>query len=375
MPNAIPLIDLQAQRQCLPQLAAAMDQVLAHGQFIMGPQVATLEQALAQRAGVAHVVSCANGTDALRLCMRALEVGPGDGVFLPSFTFAATAEAVAAVGATPVFVDVDPSSFNIDPASLDAAITATRRAGGLQPKGIITVDLFGLPANYPALEEVADAAGLWIVADAAQSFGATLNDRPCGSFGIATTTSFFPSKPLGCYGDGGAIFTADDQLAAALRSLRMHGQGSHKYENVRIGDNSRLDTLQAAILLQKLTIFDDERARRQSVADRYGRQLPSQIRTPTLSNGATSAWALYTICTDQRDHLQAALRQHAIASAIYYAEPLTRQPAYRDYPTVPGGTPIADHLSTTVLSLPMHPYLSAADQDRIIAVIRATLDS
>lgn len=371
MPAAIPLIDIQAQQHRLPGMEAALRQVLNHGKFIMGPEVAALENALAQRGGVANVISCANGTDALRLCMRALEVGPGDAVFMPAFTFAATAEAVAAVGAIPVFTDVDPVSFNIDPASLAAAIAMVKKAGDFQPKGIIPVDLFGQPADYAAIEDIAAEHGLWIVADAAQSFGASLNEKPCGSFGIAATTSFFPSKPLGCYGDGGAIFTNDDAMAAALRSLRMHGQGRHKYENVRIGDNSRLDTLQAAVLLQKLSLFDDELARRQAVAERYASHLPWQVKPPALIPGAASAWAQYTIQSDNRDRLQAALKEQAIASAIYYATPLSHQPAYRDFPTPPAGTPVSDTLSNTVLSLPMHPYLSTRDQDRVIAAVRA----
>jgi len=373
MSDAIPLIDLQAQRRHLPNLEAALGRVLDQAKFIMGPEVLQLENALARRAGVANVISCANGTDALRLCLRALEIGPGDAIFLPAFTFAATAEAVAAVGATPVFTDVDPVSFNIDPASLNAAIAAIKKAGEYRPKGIIPVDLFGQPADYPALDEIAATNGLWIVADAAQSFGATLDNRPCGSFGIAATTSFFPSKPLGCYGDGGAVFTDDDALATALRSLRSHGRGRHKYDHVRIGDNSRLDTLQAAVLLQKLTLFDDELARRQAVADRYAQHLPGQIQPPALIPGAASAWAQYTIQSNSRDALCAALEQNAIASAIYYAAPLNRQTAYRDFPTAPGGTPVSDTLSKTVLSLPMHPYLGTADQDRVIAAIAASL--
>ncbi|MHA1570956.1 MAG: DegT/DnrJ/EryC1/StrS family aminotransferase, partial [Alphaproteobacteria bacterium] len=305
----------------------------------------------------------------------ALGLGPGDAVFLPAFTFAATAEAVAALGATPVFTDVDPLTFNIDAASLDAAIAAIQKAGTHRAKGIVTVDLFGQPADYPAIEAIAAAAGLWVVADAAQAFGASLDGRPCGSFGIAATTSFFPSKPLACYGDGGAIFTDDEDLAEILRSLRIHGQGRHKYENVRIGDNSRLDTLQAAILLQKLTLFDDELTRRQAIADRYRQHLPGQVKTPVMMPGATSAWAQYTIQVAHRDRLQSALAEQAIASAVYYAAPLTRQPAYHDFPSTPGGTPVADTLSNTVLSLPMHPYLSPSDQDRVIAVIDDCLSS
>ncbi len=370
----IAFIDLQAQRRRLGhRIDEAVGRVLNHGRFIMGPEVMALEARLAAFAGVKHVVSCASGTDALQLPLMAWGIGPGDAVFVPSFTFAATAEVVALVGATPVFVDILDDSFNIDPASLDAAISAVLAEGQLRPAAVIPVDLFGQPADYDLLQPIADAHGLRLLSDAAQSFGATLRGRRAGSFGDAASTSFFPAKPLGCYGDGGAIFTDDDDLVATLRSLRVHGQGSDKYDNVRIGMNGRLDTMQAAILLEKLEIFEDEIAERQTVADRYAEALSDAVETPTVAAEAVSAWAQYTIRLPGRDQVAARLKTEGIPTAIYYPRPLHRQTAYRDYPTAPGGLPVSERLAERVLSLPMHPYLDAATQARIIAAVLAAV--
>ena len=367
----IPFVDLQAQRaRIAPEIDAAIARVLAHGAYIMGPEVRELEAALAAFAGVRNAISCSNGTDALALCLRALGVGPGDAVFVPAFTFAATAEAAVQVGAAPVFVDVAEGDFNIDPASLEAAIVAVQKAGELKPKAAIPVDLFGQPADYRALDAVAARHGLTIVADAAQSFGAAYENRRVGTLGRLSATSFFPAKPLGCYGDGGAVFTDDDGLAELARSLRAHGAGADKYDNARIGVNARLDTLQAAILLEKLKIFPDEIARRQQVADRYSAALSSLARTPRLKPGRTSVWAQYTLIVENRDAMQASLKAAGVPSVVYYPRPLNTQTAYRPFPSAPGGAPVSERLAGSVLSLPMHPYLGEAVQDRIVAAFR-----
>lgn len=367
----IAFVDLQAQRRRLGgRIDDAIGRVLDHGKFIMGPEVAELEARLAAHCGAKHVVGCSSGTDALVLGLMALGVRPGDAVFVPSFTFAATAEAVALLGATPVFVDILSDTFNMDPTSLKVAIAAITAEDGFRPAGIIPVDLFGQPAHYPAIEGIAAEHGLWVMADAAQSYGASLNNRRVGTFGRVAVTSFFPAKPLGCYGDGGAVFTDDDDLAAVLRSLLFHGKGSEKYDNVRIGMNGRLDTIQAAILIQKLAIFDEEMDLRQQVAGRYGEGLGDLLPIPSLLEGATSAWAQYTLVVDKRDAIAARLKAQGIPSAIYYPRPLHQQTAYRAYPCAPDGLPVSEELSSHVLSLPMHPYLEKATQDRIVAAVR-----
>jgi dTDP-4-amino-4,6-dideoxygalactose transaminase len=369
----IPFIDLQAQRRRISKLIdEGMQRVLAHGQFIMGPEVSELERQLAEFCGAPHVIACANGTDALKLALRALEVGPGDAVIVPGFTFSASAEAVAIVGATAVFCDVLADSFNIDAASAAAAV-ATARAAGLEPRAVMPVDLFGLAADYPAIEAMAAEHGLAVVSDAAQSFGASLNGRKVGSFGAISTTSFFPSKPLGCYGDGGAVFTADGEAAALLRSLRSHGEGRDRYDNVRIGVNSRLDSLQAAILLAKLTVFAEEIERRQEVAQRYNDALADVVEVPRIGNAARSVWAQYTIKLDNRDQVAASLKAAGVPTAIYYPRSLNHQPAYVSYPSVDGGLPVAEALSRRVLSLPFHPYLEPATQDYIIDRVRVAV--
>lgn len=369
----IPFVDLQAQRQRIGDLIdEGMQRVLAHGQFIMGPEVSELEQQLSELSGVPHVIACANGTDALELALRSLQVGPGDAVIVPGFSFSASAEAVAIVGATAVFCDVLPDSCNIDASSAGAAVAAAR-AAGLVPRAVMPVDLFGLPADYPAIEMMAAEHDLAVVPDAAQSFGANLGERKVGSFGAITATSFFPSKPLGCYGDGGAVFTADGEAAALLRSLRSHGEGRDRYDNVRVGMNSRLDSLQAAILQAKLTVFADEIARRQEVAQRYNDALADVVEVPRIGNAARSAWAQYTIKLDNREQTAARLRAARVPTAVYYPRSLNHQVAYAGHPTVEGGLPVAEALSQRVLSLPFHPYLEPATQDYIIDCVRSAV--
>jgi dTDP-4-amino-4,6-dideoxygalactose transaminase len=375
-PEPIPFIDIAAQRQRLGKsIDDAVARVLNHCQFINGPEVTALETALAQYSGAKHVVTCASGTDALLMVLMAKNVGPGDAVLCPSFTFCATGEAVALTGATPVFVDVDEATFNIDGGSLKRGI-ATARARGLKPVGIIPVDLFGQSADHDAVAAVAKAEGLFVLDDAAQGFGASYKGRKLGTFGLATATSFFPAKPLGCFGDGGAIFTDDDELANTLRSIRVHGQGSDKYDNVRLGLTGRLDTMQAAILIEKLKIFDDEIAARNLVADRYSRGLGNLVTVPRLASGCSSVWAQYTIRLPKgtdRDAFAATLKAQGVPTAIYYTKSMHQQTAYRNFPVADGGLPVSESLSDDVISLPMHAYLDEASQERVIQAVRAAL--
>lgn len=372
----IPFIDITAQRQRLgARVDAAVARVLEHCQFVMGPEVQALEAELARFAGVRHALSCASGTDALLLVLMAREIGPGDAVICPSFTFCATAEVVALLGATPVFADVDPETFNLSPASVQRAI-GTARQNGLKAKAIIPVDLFGLPADHDAIAAIARAENLFVLDDAAQGFGATYMGRRLGSFGLATATSFFPAKPLGCYGDGGAVFTDDDDLSERVKSLRVHGQGSDKYDNVRIGITGRLDTIQAAVLLEKLAIFPEEIEARDRIAARYNEALADVCTVPSVPEGYGSVWAQYTIRLQpgRRDALAAALKAEGIPTGIYYPKPLHQQTAYKDYPVAAGGLPVSEKLAAEVLSLPMHPYLAVEVQDRIIAAVRRALN-
>jgi dTDP-4-amino-4,6-dideoxygalactose transaminase len=363
--DALPFIDLAAQRAALgPSLEAAMARVLAHGQFVLGPEVAELETSLASRAGVSRAISCASGTDAIVLVLMTHGVGPGDAVLVPAFTFAATAGAVALCGATPVFVDVLEDSANLD-AELIAPAIEVARAAGLRPCGVIPVDLYGQPADHREIAKAAEAEGLWVLDDAAQSFGATYRNRPVGALTPVTATSFFPSKPLGAYGDGGAIFTDDEDLAELLVSLREHGRGDHRYDIQRVGLNGRLDTLQAAVLLQKLTLFDGELAARAAVADRYETLLADVVRTPALGVARTSTWAQYTVRVDDREAVAAALADEGVPTAVHYPVPLHRQPAYIEAGLVGGDLTVSERLSGEVLSLPMHPYLVHADQQRV----------
>jgi len=367
---AIQFIDLQAQRRRIAEpLNKAIAAAVEGGQWILGPQVTELEEQLAEFAGVKHCIACANGTDALMLVLRGWDIGPGDAVFVPAFTFAASAEVVALVGASPVFVDVLEDTYNMDPASLEAAITLVKREGKLKAKVVMPVDLFGQAADYAKLEPICKREGLKMLCDTAQGFGALLNGRRAGGIGDAAATSFFPAKPLGCYGDGGATFTNDSAFDALLRSIRMHGQGVDKYENVRIGVNSRLDTIQAAILIEKLKIFPDEIEKRDRIAKRYNEKLgqSNRIRVPHVIDGATSTWAQYTIQVPDRDKLGADLKAKGIPTAMYYTIPMSRQKAYAQYPTAP--IPTSEKISKTVISLPMHPYLDEVTQDAIIAAV------
>ncbi len=366
----IPFIDLQAQRRRLgATLSRAIEAAVEGGQWVMGPQVVELEEKLAAFAGVKHVLACANGTDALMIVLRAWNVGPGDAVFVPAFTFAASAEVVALVGAVPVFVDVLEDTYNMDPASLEAAIAMVKRDGKLKARVVMPVDLFGQAADYRALEPIVRREKLLMLCDAAQGFGALLDGRRAGGIGDAASTSFFPAKPLGCFGDGGATFTNDDGLIEILRSIRVHGQGTDKYENVRIGVNSRLDTIQAAILLEKMKIFPEEIELRDAIAKRYNEKLgrSNQIRVPRVIEGGQSTWAQYTLQVPDRDKLQADLKAKGIPTAVYYPIPLGAQKGYAHFPSAP--VPVSERICKTVISLPMHPYLDEPTQDLIIEAV------
>jgi dTDP-4-amino-4,6-dideoxygalactose transaminase len=371
----IPFIDVAAQRARLgSRIDEAVARVLAHCRFLNGPEVTEFEARLAEFAGARHAISCSSGTDALAMILMAWGVKAGDAVFCPAFTFCATAEVVPWVGATPVFVDVLPDTFNMDPASLEAAITVAKREG-LTPKVVIPVDLFGQPADLDAILAISRAHGLKVLCDTAQGFGATWNGKRTGAFGHATATSFFPAKPLGCFGDGGAILTDDDDLVPVLKSVREHGQGVDKYENVRIGMTGRLDTIQAAILLEKLAIFDDEIAARDAAAQRYHAGLADVCTVPLVDPRATSVWAQYTIRLPHgvRDELASALQKEGVPTAVYYRIPMHRQPAYAHFPAAGNGLPVCEQLAGEVISLPMHAYLDAATQDRVIAAVRRAL--
>jgi UDP-2-acetamido-2-deoxy-ribo-hexuluronate aminotransferase len=374
-PAPIPFIDVAAQRRRLGRAVdEAIARVLGHCQFILGPEVRALEAALAAFCGARHAVSCASGTDALVMVLMANGIGPGDAVVCPSFTFTATAEVVALVGATPVFADVEETSFNLDPESLRRAC-ATARKLGLRPKAIIPVDLFGQPADYDRIVPIAEAEGLFVLDDAAQAFGATYGNRRVGALAPATATSFFPAKPLGCYGDGGAVLTDDEELARVLRSLRVHGEGRGKYDCVRIGLNGRLDTIQAAVLIEKLKIFPEEIVARDHIARRYSVGLADVALVPKVAHGSTSVWAQYTIRlpAGKRDGLAAALKSQGIPTAIHYPVPLHRQEPYERFPVADGGAPVSERLAAQVISLPMHAYLDEAIQDRIIEAVRRAL--
>ena len=354
--KSIPFIDLKLQQSRIRgQLEKAIKKVLDHGKYIMGPEVFELEEKLADFSKAKNVITCSSGTDALLMVLMAKGIGPGDAVFLPSFTYTATPEVVALLGATPIFVDVLNETYNIDSHSLKESIGIAEKEG-LNPKTIIAVDLFGQPSNYKALKQVADDNNLWILSDAAQSFGAELNNKKVGKLAYVTATSFFPAKPLGCYGDGGAIFTDDDELADVLKSIRLHGKGKHKYDNIRVGLNARLDTIQAAILLEKIGIFDDELLDRQNIADHYNRALQDIVQVPTVINGAKSAWAQYTIQVNNkelREILINGLKNNGIPSMVYYENPLHLQTAYKHFPTS-NSLEVSEKISKRVLSLPIN---------------------
>jgi dTDP-4-amino-4,6-dideoxygalactose transaminase len=372
----IPFIDVAAQRRRLGHaIDDAVARVLAHCQFIQGPEVHVLEAELAAFCGARHAIGCASGTDALLLVLMAWQIGPGDAVVCPSFTYHATAEMVALLGATPIIADVLPDTFNLDPASCERAIATAKRLG-LNPRAIIPVDLFGLPADHDAIAAIAAEHRLLMLDDAAQAFGASYRGRRLGTMATATATSFFPAKPLGCYGDGGAVFTDDDALAARVKSIRLHGEGADRSEAARIGITGRLDTIQAAVLIEKLKIFPDEIEARNRVAARYCAALADIVIVPHIGNQSTSVWAQYTVRLKpgRRDRVAAALKTEGIPTAIYYSKPLHRQPAYKPFPIADGGVPVSDRLADEVLSLPMHAYLEPPVQDRIIDAVRRNLD-
>jgi dTDP-4-amino-4,6-dideoxygalactose transaminase len=372
----VPFLDLKAQQaRIADDLRTRIDAVLAHCQFILGPEVAELERQLAAFCGAAHCVSVSSGTDALQIALMAEGVGPGDAVFLPAFTYTATAEVPLVLGATPVFVDVDPRTFQIDPAHLAARIASVRAGGKLRPRVLIGVDLFGQPADWPALSALAWREGLFTLDDCAQSFGASLHGARLGRAADATAVSFFPSKPLGGYGDGGALLTESAERAALYRSLRTHGEGTTRYEVLRTGMNGRLDTLQAAVLLSKLTVFEAELQARERIARRYDQRLGNAVTIPARVPDSTSAWAIYAILlpdTAARERMQAGLKAAGVPSAIYYPRPLHHQPAYR---AAHDGTvlPVSEDLATRIMALPLHPDLTDADVDRVCAAVLASV--
>ena len=351
-------IDLAAQYQYLKaKIDTRIQRVLDHGQYIMGPEVGELEEQLANYVGVKHAITCANGTDALTLAMMVLDVKQGDAMFCPTFTFFATAETIAFQHATPILVDSDAATFNLCPADLERRIIKVISEGKLKPKAIVAVDLFGLPADYPAIVAIAKKYDLKIIEDAAQGFGGEINGQRAGSFGDIATTSFFPAKPLGCYGDGGAIFTNNDDYAALLRSYRVHGKGSDKYDNVRIGMNSRLDTIQAAILLEKLAAFPDELRQRNRAAKNYETALAGRYQTPVTPDGYLSSWAQYTLVDENRDAIMADYKTKGIPTVIYYGICMHQQTAFKDLGYSDTEFPVASRLARQVFSLPMHGYL------------------
>ena len=373
-PRQVPFLDLKAQQaRIAADLRPRLEAVLAHCQFILGPEVAELESKLAAFCGTTHCVSVSSGTDALQIALMAEGIGRGDAVFLPAFTYTATAEVPLVLGATPVFVDVDPRTFQIDPAHLAARVAAVRRAGRLRPRAMIGVDLFGQPADWPALGALAAAQGLFTLDDCAQSFGAALHGARLGRAADATATSFFPSKPLGAYGDGGALLTESAERAALYRSLRTHGEGTTRYEVLRTGMNGRLDTLQAAVLLSKLTVFEEELAARARIAAAYDARLANAVTIPARVPDSVSAWAIYAVLLPDaaaRERMQAGLRAAGVPTAIYYPRPLHAQPAYRD---AHDGTPlpVSEDIATRILALPIHPDLTEADVDRICTAVCA----
>jgi dTDP-4-amino-4,6-dideoxygalactose transaminase len=373
--KSLPFIDVAAQRRHLGSaIDTAIARVLDHGQYILGPEVRMLERDLAEFCGAKDAIGCSNGTDALALVLMAKGLKAGDAVVCPSFTFAATAEVIAWFGATPIFVDVLPDTFNIDPNQIELALAKAKQLE-LRTVGLIVVDLFGQPADYDAIAPICAAHHLWVLADAAQSFGASYKDRKVGTLSVATATSFYPAKPLGCYGDGGAILTDDAELAAVIRSLRVHGEGQDKYDNVLVGMNGRLDTIQAAVLIEKLKIFNDEIVKRNAVAARYNEALADVAVVPKVIEGCVSTWAQYTIkvAPRQRDAFAAALKADGIPTAIYYPRPVHQQTAYCHHPIVGNGLPISDQVADEVISLPMHAYLECDVQDHIVEAVRRAL--
>ncbi len=376
IPN-IPFIDLRAQRlKIADKIDARTQSVIRATHYVMGPEVFALEDALQRYTGSKYAISASSGTDALVMALLSLDVRPGDMVIVPAFTFIATAEAVALLGATPLFVDVLEETANMDPSSLKAAIYQAR-SNGKPLKGVISVDLYGQPADYDVLASIIDKENLWWIIDAAQSLGATYNDRHVTTYGDIVTTSFFPSKPLGCYGDGGAVFTERADLAEALKSIRIHGQGHHKYDNVRLGINGRLDTIQAAILLEKLEIFPEEIISRRTIANRYTAALKDSIKTPFVLEEACSVWAQYTVRVPERRRpdIVEFMGQVGVPTMVHYPTPLADQPAYKHFPVGPTGIDVARKISSEVMSIPMHPYLEDSIQEYIIKSLKQCFSS
>jgi UDP-2-acetamido-2-deoxy-ribo-hexuluronate aminotransferase len=368
--NRMQFIDLKAQQQRIrDKIEANINNVLDHGRYVMGPEIKELEEKLAAYAGTRYAVGVASGTDALLIPLMAYGVGPGDAVFTTPFTFIATAEVIQLLGAEPVFVDIQPDTFNIDPEKLGEAIQETIEDGRLKPRGIIPVDLFGQPADYDEINEIAGKHDLFVLQDAAQSFGASYKGKKACSNADVAATSFFPAKPLGCYGDGGMIFTDDAGIYETLTSIRVHGQGTDKYSNVRIGVNGRLDTIQAAVLLAKMEIFDDEIRLRQDVAGRYKEGLNTPAEAAFVKDYNVSAWAQYAILHPRRDAVMAKLKEQGIPTAIYYPTPLHLQEAFAALGYHQGDFPISEDVANRVFSVPMHPYLSQGDQGKILDTI------
>lgn len=364
-------IDLAAQQKRIRgQIEAGFKRILDHGQYILGPEIRELEDKLAAYVGMPHAVSVASGTDALLMPLMVENIGPGDAVFTSTFTFIATAEVIRLLGATPVFVDIDPETFNIDPQKLEAEIERVSAEKKLKPRGIIPVDLFGQPADYRAIQTIADKYRLFVLEDAAQSFGASQNGKKAGALARVGATSFFPAKPLGCYGDGGMIFTDDKNIYEQLLSIRVHGQGIDKYTNVRVGINGRMDSLQAAILLAKMEIFAEEIQLRQEVAARYNRMLAGTIKVPKILAENISAWAQYSVLHPRRDDVIKKLRENGIPTAVYYPIPLHLQDTFADLGYRKNDFPVAEKVAGEIFSLPMHPYLESKDQERICAIIK-----
>ena len=355
------------------KLRAGMDRVLEHGQFVLGPEVAALEAELADYCGVPHAIGVSSGRDALIMALMALNVGPGDAVFVPAFTFSATAGSVASVGAVPVFVDVEPETFNMDPAALESAVAETRSQGRLQPRAVMPVDLYGLPADYEKIGVIAAHEGLHIIADAAQSLGGAAPAGPVGSLAPISAVSFYPTKPLGAYGDGGAVLTDDDNLAQTVREIRSHGRSGAGDEALRLGMTGRLDTLQAAVLLAKFEIFADEMVRRQQIAERYTTGLADVVSTPHIAEGYSSAWALYTVRVPDRDRVRKDLSDCGIQSGLFYPIPLHRHGAFQPWVSADESHPVAEQLSQDVLSLPIYPDLTDREADRVIAALRTVV--
>lgn len=373
-PSTVEFAGLKRQYARLkPTVDAAIQRVLDHGQFIMGPEIRELESALAAFVGCPHAIAVGSGTDALLTALMAEDIGRGDAVFVPAFTFTASAEVIALLGATPVFVDVDSRSFNIDPVDLERRIADVRSAGALTPRAIMAVDLFGQPADYPALAEIAAAERLFLLADAAQSLGAEKGGVPVGRHTPVTATSFFPAKPLGCYGDGGALFTDDEDRAERLRSIRLHGKGGAKYDIARVGLNARLDTLQAAVLLAKLPDFRAELTARRILAEKYHNRLGNVVWIPQQAGDSSSSWAQYTILVDDRDSVAARLKDLGIPTAVYYPRPMHLQPAFSTFGAGDGSVPVSEDLCRRVLSLPMHPYMTDEESDRVCDAVIDTV--